>query len=321
MVIISPKNNQVTDGHWSVKWVERVEVMPLGKEWSLSLSGVRQEVIDRNTFQSCAAASCHQSTWTDADGQVWAGVPLYLLAGRMDDDLTHDGPAFNRDLSNAGYQIELVASDGYTTTVDSAAAYYNRGIVVANQVNDGPLPDKYFPLRLVGEELDKGQRAGALTEIRLLMKDAGVVMPTQETAPAEPTAAPVPTEAEASAEPPAGTTLWITGQAANSLALSEAALHALQVVKLTAEHPKKGATQYEGVSLNALLDLAGAQPDAKTLVLTASDGYSTSVDLATVRACKDCLLAFTEDEGVYALVMPGFESSAWVKNLVKIEVK
>lgn len=313
LVIISPKNNQVTDGHWSVKWVERVEVQLLGREWSLSMSGIRQEAIDRNTFQSCGATSCHQSTWKDDQGQVWAGVPLYLLAGRVDDDITHEGPAYNRDLANAGYLIELIAADGYTTTIDSVAAFYNRDILVANQVNDSPLPDKYFPLRLVGDDLEKSQRLGALAEIRLILAEAGAIPAAEPTA--EP-AAPAPGEG-----PPAGTTLWITGQVANPLALNDVALHALEVVKVTAEHPKKGSQEYEGVYLNALMKLAGPQAGASKLVLTALDGYSASVDLAAVQACSNCLLAFTETEGVYNLVMPGFESSAWVKDLVKIEVQ
>jgi len=317
MVIISPKNNQVTDGHWSVKWTERIEVQPLGKEWSLTLGGSKQEVVDRNTFQSCGAASCHQSTWTDDQGQVWAGVPLYLIAGRVDDEITHDGPAYNRDLANAGYLIELIAADGYTTTIDSQAAYYNRKILVANQVNGVELPDKYFPLRLVGDELDKGQRIGALSEIRLIMDEATAVV-TPEPAPEQ---AKAPAAGESAGQPPAGTTLWITGKVNNPLALNDAAIKALAVVKVTAEHPKKGPGDYEGVALNSFLRLAGIQPDAASLILTAGDGYSTQVDLAAVQACEDCLIGFTETEGVYNLVMPGFESSAWAKNIVKIEIQ
>jgi hypothetical protein len=45
------------------------------------------------------------------------------------------------------------------------------------------------------------------------------------------------------------------------------------------------------------------------------------VDLAAVQTCTDCVLAFTGTPGSYLLAMPGFESSAWVKNLVKIEVQ
>lgn len=320
MVIISDKNNQVTDGHWSVKWVERIEVRPIGQEWSLSLDGIRDEVIDRNTFQSCGATSCHQSTWTDDEGQLWTGVPLYLLAGRMDDEVTHDGPAFNRELSNAGYQIELVAADGYTVTIDSQAAYYNRNILVANQVNDSPLPDKYFPLRLVGDDTEKGQRAGALTEIRLIIEEAAAMLAAEATP--SPTIEPTPVAiASAPSEPPEGTDLWITGMVVNPLALQDDDLQALKVIQVTAEHPKKGPQDYEGIALSGLLNLAMPKPGATKLVLTAKDGYSTTVDLAAVQICANCLLELSDVPGEYSLVMPGFESSAWVKDLIKIEIQ
>lgn len=313
MVIISERNNQITDGHWSIKWVERIELMPLVKDWSLSLDGAREEAIDRNTFQSCAAVSCHYETWTDDQGQVWSGVPLYLLAGRVDDEITHEGPAYNRDLVKAGYTIELVASDGYTATIDSSAVYYNRDILVADLVNDAPLPDQYFPLRLVGEGLEKGQRVGSLAEIRLLLEEAGVAAVEEES--------PEPEGEAVSEEPPAGAELWITGLVVNPLALNDAALQAMGAVEATVEHPKRGPETYTGIYLNMLLGLASPQPGATELVLTASDGYNSSIDLAAVQACADCLLAFTEEAGVYNLAMPGFETSAWTKDLVKIEVK
>jgi hypothetical protein len=157
-----------------------------------------------------------------------------------------------------------------------------------------------------------------LAEIRLILEEAAATLPG-DTASPEPT--PQPAASTSGGQPPAGTTLWITGQTANSLALNDAALQALETVKIAAEHPKKGPGEYEGVRLNSLLNLAGVNAGASALVLTASDGYSTNVDLAAVQACADCLLAFTETEGVYNLVMPGFESSAWAKNVVKIEVQ
>ena len=101
----------------------------------------------------------------------------------------------------------------------------------------------------------------------------------------------------------------------------ESNLRALQVLQITAEHPKKGPTDYEGVSLNALLDLAGVQEGAATLAITASDGYIAEVSLDEVRACADCLVAFTEEADVFSLVMPGLPSGAWVKGVVSLEVK
>ena len=52
----------------------------------------------------------------------------------------------------------------------------------------------------------------------------------------------------------------------------EADLRAMEVLKINAEHPKNGKQEYEGLSLNALLDLAGVKDGATTLVITASDG-------------------------------------------------
>jgi hypothetical protein len=93
------------------------------------------------------------------------------------------------------------------------------------------------------------------------------------------------------------------------------------VVQVSAEHPKRGVEDYEGVPLQRLIALTAPLEAAKTVVLTAADGYSTSIDLAAVLACEECLVAFTDTEGSYNLAMPGFESSAWVKDIAKIEVQ
>ena len=51
LVIISPENNQVTDGHWSVKWVNGVEIKALIQDWNLNLDGAIEETIDRASFE------------------------------------------------------------------------------------------------------------------------------------------------------------------------------------------------------------------------------------------------------------------------------
>ncbi len=106
---------------------------------------------------------------------------------------------------------------------------------------------------------------------------------------------PLPPTPEATAEPvvTAGS-LTIAGAVGSETSLAEADLRAMEVVQRTVEHPKKGTQTYEGVSLNALLDLAGIEDGTTTLVITASDGFSTEVSLAEVRACADCLVAFTD---------------------------
>lgn len=315
VVIVSDENKQVTDGHWSVKWVATLEIKNLGEDWSLQLEGAVNELMDRATFESGASPNCHGTSWTDEKAQEWIGIPLWLLVGRVDDDITHEGPAFNDELVKIGYTVDLVASDGYTVSFDADRINRNDDLIVAMTVNGNPLPDKYFPLRLVGPDLEKGDMVGAIEKIIVHIEP----LPAEEAAVTEEVVATEEPAAEEAATGEAQFTL--TGLVENALAFSEADLRVLEVVQITAEHPKKGPTDYDGVRLSTLLDMAKVSADAEKLVLTASDGYSSEVFLAEVLASPDCLLAFTDEEGLFSLVMPDLPSSVWVKGIVKIEVQ
>ena len=140
------------------------------------------------------------------------------------------------------------------------------------------------------------------------------------TAPAAPTAVP-PTAVPATAAPPAGeAALLITGLVNKDVSFTMDELHAMNVVTLDAEHPKKGAQTNTGVRLNELLVLAGAKAEAATLEFLAGDGFTAEAAMTDVLACADCLIAFNES-GQLKSVMPGMESSLWVKDVVKIVLK
>ena len=121
--IISAKNNQVTDGHWSVKWVDTIEIKSLVQDWTLQLSGVITATIDRASFESCA--SCHRTSWKDDKAQEWTGVPLWMLAGYVDDEIKHEGISFNANLYKSSFPINLIAADGYTASLDSSRIVRN----------------------------------------------------------------------------------------------------------------------------------------------------------------------------------------------------
>ncbi len=122
---------------------------------------------------------------------------------------------------------------------------------------------------------------------------------------------------------PEPVTLTVTGLVNTELKLTDAALHAMTVVTLNLTHPKNGPTNYTGVRLSDLLTQAGIQAGAATVTFTASDGFTNNVDLATVQACTDCMVAFDPTTpGVYNLAMPGQTSGkAWVNGLVTITIK
>ncbi|HOG46871.1 MAG TPA: molybdopterin-dependent oxidoreductase [Anaerolineae bacterium] len=126
--------------------------------------------------------------------------------------------------------------------------------------------------------------------------------------------------AAAPAQPATGpTALTVKGKVATELALTLDSLKALGVVKVTAEHPKKGPTEYEGVRLKAVLDKAGVQGGADA-VFTAGDGFEATVAVADLNTCADCLVAIGSDSAL-SMVMPGQPSKAWVKDVVSIEIK
>jgi hypothetical protein len=127
---------------------------------------------------------------------------------------------------------------------------------------------------------------------------------------------PTPAPTTVPAGPPA---LVVTGKVSQQLSLTLDDLKALGLQKISAEHPKKGMQDYEGVLLNAVLDQAGLAGDATAALFTASDGYTATVAIADIKACAQCLVAI--DGNALSMVMPGMSSKAWVKDPVSIEIK
>ncbi len=167
LAIVSQELKQVTDGHWAVKWVNKLEVKNLGADWVLLVEGALSKPTDRASVESCGAPQCHGTSWFDDKNQQWAGVPLYYFVGSVDDEISHEGPAFNRDLVKVGYTIDVISADGYTVTFDAQRVQYNKNIMVAYKVNDNTLPEEYFPLRLVGDDLEKKEMVGMIAQIKV----------------------------------------------------------------------------------------------------------------------------------------------------------
>lgn len=122
---------------------------------------------------------------------------------------------------------------------------------------------------------------------------------------------------------PEPVTLTVSGMVDHELQLTDSALHAMTVVTLNLVHPKNGPTDYQGVRLSDLLSAAGIQAGAATVTFTANDGFANSIDIATVKTCTDCMVAFDPaTPGVYNLAMAGQTSGkAWVNGLVSITIK
>lgn len=300
LAVISAKNNQVVDGHWSVKWVNKIEVKTVGETWVLDLTGALSSPVTRDSFQSCGSPSCHGTAYQDENGQNWMGVPLWVLVGEVDDADTHSEEAYNLSLADAGYTVDITSLDGKTVTLDSQKIKKDNQVLIAHSVNDGELPDLYYPLRLVGTSLQPDQMLGKISSIVVNVP-------------------PVPTPTIVAVEENSGS-LTIAGMVNQELTLKDADLRALELVTITAEG-KDGPQDFQGVLLNPILDLVGIKEGAQKLVFTASDDYSAVINISDVRDCPKALLAFMDTPGTYMIVLPDQPTSSWVKNIVKIEVE
>ena len=136
----------------------------------------------------------------------------------------------------------------------------------------------------------------------------------------------VPTEAEpvveevATEEPAAVVALKITGLVTNEMAWTEDEVKAMESMTVQYTNKDGELSDYTGVSLNALLELAGLSADATAIVMVADDGYTAEVPLADVQACSECIVSFRNNGG-FSTVMTGFTGKEQVKGVVEIQVK
>lgn len=154
-------------------------------DWTIQLSGAKNTSVTKAYFEEGLAcpSSGHQVTWTDGDGNVWGGVPLWLLVAMVDDDpdIGSDHFNFNDDLAAQNYEINVISGDGWKATLDSAAIARNNGYIVANTLNGEPLSQQTesgkpcWPLHLKGSAVFGGQQVGNIVRIEL----SGLPQPPQ----------------------------------------------------------------------------------------------------------------------------------------------
>ena len=120
------------------------------------------------------ACGGHTGTYTDANGVEWMGMPLWRLIGLVDDQLGHEVliGAYNETLADQGYDVRVIAGDGYNRTFTSQEVARSGDYLVASRMNGSALPEQvngkyYWPVKLVGANATGGKSIGNITEIRL----------------------------------------------------------------------------------------------------------------------------------------------------------
>ncbi|GAB7015503.1 hypothetical protein [Methanogenium cariaci] len=151
----------------TIDLVELIPSEPAEGSYNLLTKGVITSVITEEFFEY--ALECHhQQTWKNEEtGELWSGIPLWVLAGWVDDRMPHGADGFNDAVALAGYTVIVTAEDGYSKSLPSALVARNNGLIVANTLNGTPLNES-FPLRLVGPALPEASYGvGNLVKIEL----------------------------------------------------------------------------------------------------------------------------------------------------------
>ena len=157
---------QLSDGHWKVKWTTKIEVVALQQPWTLSLQGAINQDIDQSTFEAGAAPGCHGASWTDAQGHVWTGIPLWYLVCYVDD--TDTMGALNTAVWDKGFEVHLANSNGDIVMYSAQDVRKNDNLIVAYEVDGQPLPSTEWPLALVGSAVDSQHQISMITKIKLV---------------------------------------------------------------------------------------------------------------------------------------------------------
>jgi len=159
-------DSPITDGHFWVKYITTIEIIGSVEEWNLTLTGAITDIPDRSTFESCVG--CHRDSWTDDNSQEWSGIPLWLLVGVVDD--AHNETAkhyFNDTVADMGYNVTVIAGDGYSKRFNSTTVARNSELILANEIDGAVLSEGNWPLKLVGPTLKTSEMVGNVVEMRI----------------------------------------------------------------------------------------------------------------------------------------------------------
>lgn len=137
-------------------------------KWVLHLEGAIPEDITDSKFVAGAKLGHHGISWQDDQNRTWEGIPLWLLVGRVDDDKQHKSGAFNDRLADVGYEVQLISTNGNMITLNSKDIKRNNTLLVTYQIDGKPVDQEFFPLRLVGPNLEEQQMIGQIIKIKIL---------------------------------------------------------------------------------------------------------------------------------------------------------
>ena len=162
----------------SAKYITTIKVLSSPEsDWTLNLDGREIGGLNYTVAKpfleealACQFGSDHKATYTDNQGRVWEGMPLWFFAGFVDDADQHSANAYNVTKAQAGYNILITGTDGYNTTISSKDIIRSSNYLLANSLNGAHIADndENWPLRLTGANVTGSMTVKGVKSIRLV---------------------------------------------------------------------------------------------------------------------------------------------------------
>ena len=157
----------------SARMVKKIEVLGTYEPYSLRVAGAIERIFSREELEAGVGCPCHTSTvsvTSKGETHTYTGLPLWRLIAYVDDDIYpaaelgihYNDEDLNDTLATTGYEVTLVASDGYTQTATSDLIARDDRFVVAFKADGVFLdPENHGYMRFVYDdsvELPEGMR-------------------------------------------------------------------------------------------------------------------------------------------------------------------
>ncbi|MCW4006414.1 MAG: hypothetical protein NWF04_07460 [Candidatus Bathyarchaeota archaeon] len=287
----------LTEGHFWTKMTVELKITANIADWVVTVFEEDSEPLNMDRQAWTAEINHFPLDYTDDNGNIWTGTALWRWVSWYN---------YNGGISNAtldeGYSVKLIAGDGYFATIDDSQVKMNDNIIIAGELNGEPLPDPYWPLRLVGPDVTQSDRVGNIIEIEVVLDNptASTPAPSMTASPsASPSATPTPTPTP-SASPSQDYTLVVSGTTAVDMLR---ATFEAQVSLGSATYTNADGSVLAGAPLYAIVDWAQTSgvvesstlDDGYVVKVIASDGYAKAFNDTFVEGNTNILVANTAD--------------------------
>lgn len=143
------------------------------EEWNLTISGDHVSILPQEEYEEMTNYHRTENNFAsvvDQQGQVWDGMPLWLLVGRVNDPQTDysntENPPRN-DTRRQDYSVTISGSGVSSVTLPGLKIAQNDGYILANVKNGKPLSknEPSYPLVLAGKDLSPDEMIKGVTKI------------------------------------------------------------------------------------------------------------------------------------------------------------